>query len=908
MPQIPLIQSEESVRVGGIDSYANPRQFGAGIGRELQQAAGAIRQAAGAVQEMDAASRARDDALALANADAQISPQLTNIALTAKNEAPPDGSGVAERIAKEQRDLIDKTADDAFSKPGQDKLRMRFKTQGYHRVADYASDGVAFEFGKRNENNLQQANQSIDALVNNVRADITQYDVSAQSGEALIDAFPGIPAAQKIKMKADLRSDLAVARFDAGITAANSSDDFEALTADLAQDKWKQDMDPAAYARAQDAIRITHNQFITGERAETRAMVTSIDERSKKGVLVPPAEMKELDAKVRSSRDPGITRDYARLVNQQEILRKAGKAPPLQLRREAERVRQGAISGGGDVGAWANRASQLTGGEIKASYLVNKLSREYSPKDIAAGKFNEYNKAGTSQARGLFQVIPSTWIMLMRKHGVAVGVNTAGMSDAQLLEMRGDPQMSTNMAALYALDNKKYLAVNGAATGDTELYIAHFLGPAGAVSFLRALQAGPNNSVVPTGNFGAKAINANLPIFTGKRGQRLSFLQVYNNIAGSFQDGQTSAQFESATYIDDIAGRKEQEIKDDPVSVYQRDKGMGQRTLQTPEDFMLAGQTAQGAADYYSIPTTDIKPFTAEEAQTVGKQLREGSADETLNIMAQIQAMDQGSRGMAQAAYKQLGEENTALGYAAALAAQGDAATAGSVVRGTKMLKEDKSSAALFGGQNEAPEAFYETMAGALSEVDPSQRNAVFEASKAHYAYTFGRNGGGQFDKTNFETSVKAVLGGHVGEVNGRPTLLPKGLDEETFDDAIDNMTTQQLVELSVDKLPPLDAEGGTVPMEDISNEGEFVAIGNNTYKIRMTDGRFLSTGRPDPQAPYNMRAFMFVADVDALSKIARAQIDPYERGDDKRAYDPEDLQDPRNPFSPNYDPSLWPE
>lgn len=86
-----------------------------------------------------------------------------------------------------------------------------------------------------------------------------------------------------------------------------------------------------------------------------------------------------------------------------------------------------------------------------------------------------------------------------------------GSARAQIMAMRYDPDTSALMAAELASDNKQDLAVTlGREPDATELYLAHFLGSAGAQQFLTALQSDPGQSaaaVLP------KAAAANRSIF-----------------------------------------------------------------------------------------------------------------------------------------------------------------------------------------------------------------------------------------------------------------------------------------------------------------------------------------------------------------------------------------------------------
>lgn len=127
-------------------------------------------------------------------------------------------------------------------------------------------------------------------------------------------------------------------------------------------------------------------------------------------------------------------------------------------------------------------ASASTG--VDFSYLVQQAKAESS--------FNPEAKAKTSSASGLFQFIKSTWLDMVNKHGEKYGIDAGSMSKAEILDLRFDPEIASNMAAEFAAENKSYLERTwGGDVGSTELYFAHFLGAGGAGAFLKAKDENP---------------------------------------------------------------------------------------------------------------------------------------------------------------------------------------------------------------------------------------------------------------------------------------------------------------------------------------------------------------------------------------------------------------------------------
>lgn len=114
-----------------------------------------------------------------------------------------------------------------------------------------------------------------------------------------------------------------------------------------------------------------------------------------------------------------------------------------------------------------------------------------------------------STAAGPAQFIDSTWLAQAKKDLPAA--MTQGKTDAQVLAMRTDPNISAQVANGYAADNAHALQGAGINTvGPAELYMAHQFGPDGAANILKAPMNAPISSVV-----GADVMKAN-PQLIGK--------------------------------------------------------------------------------------------------------------------------------------------------------------------------------------------------------------------------------------------------------------------------------------------------------------------------------------------------------------------------------------------------------
>jgi hypothetical protein len=176
-------------------------------------------------------------------------------------------------------------------------------------------------------------------------------------------------------------------------------------------------------------------------------------------------------------------------------------------------------------------ASSRTG--VSFDYLMNKARQESS--------FNPSAKAGTSSATGLFQFIESTWLNAVKAHGsefglgeMAAKISSDGrVSDPatrqQILKLRENPEIAANLTAAMTKDNADYLSTSlGGKVGESELYMAHFLGLGGANKFLQARQ---QNGFQPAADLFPQAAAANKNVFYDASGRKKSLDDVYNFFA-----------------------------------------------------------------------------------------------------------------------------------------------------------------------------------------------------------------------------------------------------------------------------------------------------------------------------------------------------------------------------------------
>lgn len=121
---------------------------------------------------------------------------------------------------------------------------------------------------------------------------------------------------------------------------------------------------------------------------------------------------------------------------------------------------------------------------------------------------NAAAKNPNSTATGLGQFIESTWLRMFKQYFPDAA---SSLTDAAILELRKDSEVSRKMVELYLRENAENLKKAGLEINDANLYLSHFLGPGGAKALLSAAPGTLANDVL-----GADQVNANASILDGK--------------------------------------------------------------------------------------------------------------------------------------------------------------------------------------------------------------------------------------------------------------------------------------------------------------------------------------------------------------------------------------------------------
>ncbi|QDL98045.1 lytic transglycosylase domain-containing protein [Rhodopseudomonas palustris] len=180
--------------------------------------------------------------------------------------------------------------------------------------------------------------------------------------------------------------------------------------------------------------------------------------------------------------------------------------------------------------------------------------------------FNPSAQATTSSAQGLFQFIEQTWLGTVKEAGAQFGYGqyadaitrsasgSYSVSDPSartaIMNLRNDPVVSSAMAGVLTQSNSfKLTGEIGRRPSDAELYMAHFMGVAGAAKLINTASDTPN---VAGAALFPSAAAANQSIFYDRSGNARSVSEVYSNLASRYEAAASSPATQSA--IASVAG------------------------------------------------------------------------------------------------------------------------------------------------------------------------------------------------------------------------------------------------------------------------------------------------------------------------------------------------------------------
>lgn len=879
MARIPTILSEPIRGVlpnSGNPAMGTPDAFGASIGEAV--ARGGREEAAGGLAlgqslvgagvaagnlTLDIEKRMNDSATASGVANFDFTKDYIDLQKT----PPKDGATYQEAVANAYDTKVEKYLEGMPNDQVRNRVRDRLVTakKSYVEAAAQYQDRVAVDVDK------QSADAGLTTQLNGVFVDgsIDNYNDRLQKGLDVIDARPNLPPNVKEGMKKGYTEKLAQRRFEGLINAShNDPEALAGLEAELRMPNspWLSRMSDESYQRTLDRIVTLKHAASSQESAAARSALQSVTQRNNDGVLIDPQELSAVQSTVMASKNPALLSQFAMINRAQDIYRTHRDLPLEEQRRKIEEMknRKGVAGLPAPVQAGIAEGAALTGGQVSAEYLAGLVGFEYGGKlasgDYGQGTGHTINGKPSSDAAGVTQMTSPTWRSIVRTHAAALGVNPTA-SDAEIEALRTDKTEAgairqIKAAALHAADNKRILEGSlGRPVNDGDLYFAHFLGTGGAVRFLSAATQNPDAPA--TSSVAPEQVAANRPVFFDESGRPRSNAQVRAFVADATMNGMSRVDYAGLKAAMLIYNNTLKGLRDDPITFAGGTGRFGDvGNISTRDGMERRGVVVGQIAEFYKIPFADLKPFTKDEAETLAKTIRDGTADEAIKVLAQVQGL--ATPALIAAANKQIGEKDGIFGHAAGLAfnmpSQTNVAT--DIIRGEKRLKLDKDLQTTIGATETERIALFNSVVGkAVFGFDPSSASAtqLRKAADALYVERFLGRGTAkvgsmvQSTSSDYATAIQLVLGGGMSRegkaidtVNGKQMVLPQGLTAPEFVSALNRMGDNDYTANSKFGGPPRYADGTVAKARDIANEGVFVSLGGGEYVIRMSDGKEL--------------------------------------------------------------------
>lgn len=880
MPRIPVIRNDIQATTRLRSPRASAQTFGRAsgespVGDALVAVGNDIGQIAAAARQQEEKRNGLRASIELARFKGEERLRLSEAQQSAEAGAPDFTTQFAESF--------DTRADEFLSGRIPDAKRDEARLELARFRNSVLGQATTFEAGSRARNLREDTQGTLDTLLNGVRTDPASFEDSLGDGLGIIDNLD-LNGDIKAKLRRDFVEQATRTRFESQILGAQSEAAVKQVAQELVSDEAKAALNPGDFKTLQNAVRAQRAAIFRQNKARGQAAFAEIEPRLKQGKEVSPVEIDAALEIVKGSGDRDLINKAASLVARYRADRGGRRMPPDALRREVRTLsgktnevykgfsRENAIL--------ANRAGLATG--IGASYFANLMKREAAASELA-GKAKGVSNP-TSSATGLFQFVDETWLRLIKEAGPKRGIDIAGMTRSEILALRADPVISTEMAKEFTLRNRAALrSALGRNPDDAELYFAHFLGASGARRFILARMGDPDAIAKDFVSKGEAASNRN--IFFNRDGTAKTVQEVYDSVERDFASIVPSQNFAVLQGAENALAEMEKALKpggdimsfaDDADVIRTDDLTLSENP--TSEDFARRGQIALDAQKFYGLATP--RPLKQREVDEFTSAFEQGTVQQKLGILQLFSAMpDSAARG----AFAQIGRENGRAGVIASLHRR-NPVLAENAMRGQDRLKENKDVGTILkepvGG---TARVFNDFIGRTMNAAPPEQRQAMREVADAIFAERFGASGTG-FDEGQYREILRKMVG-DVGSVNGAPTLLPPNVTEDVMEDALDRLDDEDLQTFSVSGEPPVFiGRAGPVPVtaDDIRNEGRLVAVQSGVYQVVMGDGlpvfddartgrqyqlrlgadaieRLSQRGRRDPRARSPAEAFQFL-------------------------------------------------
>lgn len=927
MARIPTVTTQIASRSGrttqGVPSpQASPEAFGAGIGRGLQAMGAGLQDVATGLHVREEKRRQEEVANAVAQAD------FTRRELELRNRVGPDAAGYQEAVLDEYDQWVDEQAQGIEDDRARAEFtrRMQASRPGLSSRAAQYELGTAAEYSSEQanrsltalDNRIRLQPDMYDELVSQgIDVINTRDNVPANVRAGMAERWRQNSAMARFEgMLEGANSVEDIDRIDGELRGEDS--------------RWLTELAPNDLDRLLGTMSTARRAIRTQTDVQARAAIDSLEARaSDPTILIPQDELRAAQQLVAASENPVTVARMARIVRDQQLVREYRQSTPAEMRAggrdraalgmlpqnraalggagrsfglSLEYMTRVAGTGSGDIGVYADAITSIeSGGRYDAigpttprgqraygryqvmdfnigPWTQRWLGRTMTPQEfladpdaqdmVFAGQFGSYVEQygnPVTAARAWFGFGESDgytsgaeyerrFAAYVEQHSGGVGngidqdfIDRALATPGVRQRLAGDETPERVVAAYAAVARETMSQVLNREVSDEELYMAHRFGVEEATQIVRGYEEGDAEAVERYTEATREYAEA------GPRG------------------GVTASQYARQETLDRMAADARRRLAADPMTYAGQTGTFTISPLDGPGGFAARGDEARRVADYYRIPLDQMRPFTEDEAAAFTQQFANGSADDILEVLTAVQQM--GGR-VARAAMNQLDDVNDVYAYAGGLQLEtGQGAVAADVVRGQRRLEENPDIRNQIGAtERDISDAFMSATGGALMDAAPGQRQAIADAALAHYVETqVARGRAGRFNNDAFTASVQAVLGGRQGapavdEVNGELTVLPPGVTGREVEQAFNNMSVTDWAEMSEQGLPPRYVTGDVADPDDIADEARLRAIGGGRYRVMLSDGSYLVTGRPGQNG--RLEAFIFTPTAERLQEV----------------------------------------
>jgi len=313
---------------------------------------------------------------------------------------------------------------------------------------------------------------------------------------------------------------------------------------------------------------------------------------------------------------------------------------------------------------------------------------------------------------------------------------------------------------------------------------------------------------------------------------------------------------------------------------------MEQVQINTARDFaenMNKIMTTEGALSFYNgrtvvVPSVDMGNIQSQKKRfALAKTLKQKAGIENFQyylphelsqVQLRLKSMDGAERVAFFRSLKEAGGADAGkvfeefskkgdhrIGYVAGMATSGKpylATLATEIETGARKI-EDRGAAQVLPSSQQTTVAINKALGEALQHAPSGTREAIRASAEALFVQR-----GHPFDQNNYKVwkgLVYEVMDANVDKINGVMTVMPKGMDDDDFEEVIEGLSTTDLAQAAGTKTL-VDNRGFVVSAAVVAQQGQFFYAGPpNRYMIRHQTTKTWIVGGDGQPAVFNLDA-----------------------------------------------------